>query len=96
MKTFKELFGGKAKESHSLETVIKNEGNFTSHNHEHGTHVHSETMYQCPMKCEGEKTYNDSGNCPVCNMKLVPVSNSGSNDHPKGHEGHGHGHHGCC
>jgi len=29
--------------------------------------------YQCPMKCEGEKTYDQPGNCPVCNMKLVPV-----------------------
>jgi Cu2+-exporting ATPase len=29
--------------------------------------------YQCPMKCEGEKTYDQPGNCPVCNMKLVPT-----------------------
>ena len=31
--------------------------------------------YFCPMKCEGEKTYDQPGNCPVCNMKLkeVPV-----------------------
>lgn len=29
--------------------------------------------YQCPMKCEGEKTYDQPGNCPVCNMKLVPA-----------------------
>jgi len=27
--------------------------------------------YQCPMKCEGEKTYDSPGNCPVCNMRLV-------------------------
>ena len=30
--------------------------------------------YQCPMKCEGEKTYDQPGNCPVCNMKLTPKS----------------------
>jgi len=31
--------------------------------------------YFCPMKCEGEKTYDQPGRCPVCNMKLkeVPV-----------------------
>jgi len=29
--------------------------------------------FQCPMKCEGNKTYYEPGNCPVCNMKLVPV-----------------------
>ena len=33
----------------------------------------SKTVYQCPMKCEGAKTYNTSGNCPVCNMHLEPV-----------------------
>jgi P-type Cu+ transporter len=32
------------------------------------------TVYQCPMKCEGEKTYNAPGSCPVCNMRLVPVN----------------------
>ncbi len=30
--------------------------------------------YQCPMKCEGEKTYTDSTTlCPVCEMKLVKL-----------------------
>jgi hypothetical protein len=29
--------------------------------------------YQCPMKCEGDKTYNQPGNCPVCNMKLAAI-----------------------
>ena len=26
--------------------------------------------YQCPMKCEGDKTYSKAGKCPVCNMNL--------------------------
>lgn len=26
--------------------------------------------YQCPMKCEGEKTYTHAGTCPVCGMDL--------------------------
>ncbi len=30
--------------------------------------------YYCPMKCEGEKTYDQPGRCPVCNMKLKEVS----------------------
>jgi transcription initiation factor IIE alpha subunit len=29
--------------------------------------------YQCPMKCEGEKTYHKNGKCPVCNMQMKPV-----------------------
>lgn len=37
--------------------------------------------YYCPMHCEGEKTYDQSGDCPVCGMDLVkeaqhPTSNS--------------------
>src|SRR5690606_27919238 len=23
-------------------------------------------VYQCPMKCEGHKTYDEAGSCPVC------------------------------
>ena len=29
--------------------------------------------YQCPMKCEGEKTYAEDGKCPVCQMDLDEV-----------------------
>lgn len=45
----------------------------------HGTQNHSHhadhqtVKYQCPMKCEGDKTYDQPGNCPVCNMRLVQV-----------------------
>lgn len=28
-------------------------------------------VYYCPMHCEGEKTYDKPGNCPVCGMDLV-------------------------
>ena len=30
--------------------------------------------YQCPMKCEGEKTYAKAGDCPVCGMHLKAVT----------------------
>jgi len=29
--------------------------------------------YQCPMKCEQEKTYDKPGTCPVCGMKLKGI-----------------------
>lgn len=32
------------------------------------------TLYECPMHCEGDKTYDEPGSCPVCKMDLVPVS----------------------
>ena len=30
--------------------------------------------YQCPMKCEGDKTYDKAGKCPKCNMDLKAVA----------------------
>lgn len=40
-------------------------------------------MFQCPMKCEGEKTYQEQGACPVCGMHLKPIEEAGhvDNDH---------------
>lgn len=32
-------------------------------------HAHTR-IYQCPMKCEGNKTYGHKGKCPVCKMKF--------------------------
>lgn len=31
------------------------------------------TAYQCPMKCESEKTYPQPGSCPVCKMDSATV-----------------------
>jgi Cu+-exporting ATPase len=28
-------------------------------------------VFYCPMHCEGEKTYDTSGDCPICGMDLV-------------------------
>ena len=44
------------------------------------------TIYHCPMRCEEDKTYDHPGNCPVCNMKLVPVGDKNPHSH----------HHNCC
>ena len=30
-------------------------------------------IYYCPMHCEGEKTYAQPGDCPICGMDLVPL-----------------------
>ena len=41
--------------------------------------------YQCPMKCEGDKTYHEKGACPKCKMDLVEVDmdedHENNNDH---------------
>ena len=31
-------------------------------------------QYQCPMKCEGEKTYDNKGSCPICKMDIRPLN----------------------
>jgi heavy metal translocating P-type ATPase len=32
--------------------------------------------YACPMRCEGDKTYPQSGQCSVCNMNLVKIDDN--------------------
>ncbi|HSP13024.1 MAG TPA: heavy metal translocating P-type ATPase, partial [Salegentibacter sp.] len=48
--------------------------------HQHGDEVKTEKkkpkgggtgVYYCPMHCEGDKTYDQPGDCPVCGMDLV-------------------------
>lgn len=56
--------------------------------HQHGEpHHHSEPKkkkqpkgkgtgtFYCPMHCEGDKTYDKPGDCPVCGMDLVEEQN---------------------
>ena len=31
------------------------------------------SAYQCPMKCEGDKTYEEEGACPECKMDLKKI-----------------------
>lgn len=45
--------------------------NQPSHSHEHADEA---SAYACQMKCEGDKTYDAPGTCPVCKMALTPVS----------------------
>ena len=45
----------------------------SGHQHHEVNSVNSGKGYQCPMKCEGDKTYTAPGNCPVCNMHLASV-----------------------
>ena len=56
----------------------------SNHKKEHHDHNHHKTeakkvhqhsangVYYCPMHCEGDKTYDKPGDCPVCGMDLVP------------------------
>ena len=65
--------------------------NLSGHNQDKAyTHEsNSEGKYYCPMHCEGDKTYDKQGDCPVCNMHLIPVNGQKSG---KEHEQHANRH----
>ena len=37
-------------------------------------------VYQCPMQCEGDKIYAESGSCPVCKMDLHAIAEESSKE----------------
>ncbi len=60
-------------DSHTMhQPAVKNENN-SSHAHIHKTPNNSDGNYYCPMHCEGDKTYDKPGDCPVCGMNLEKV-----------------------
>lgn len=42
--------------------------------------MENESIYYCPMKCEGSKTYTEPGRCPICGMFLVAMKSHQEND----------------
>jgi len=54
----------------------------------------NQAVYHCTMQCEGDKTYNEPGDCPVCGMHLVPAKSAGHDAEGIMQFGHGHHHHG--
>jgi heavy metal translocating P-type ATPase len=62
---------------------LKEGGHYSIHSnevhHKHETkssrsqHIPKGSKYYCPMHCEGDKTYDKAGDCPVCGMNLVPA-----------------------
>ncbi|WP_312509909.1 heavy metal translocating P-type ATPase [Chryseobacterium culicis] len=58
--------------------------------------------YYCPMFCEGDKVYDEKGECPVCHMDLEPITeelaqkatsqHQHSHSHDHSHHDHHHGH----
>jgi len=66
-----------------FQEALKNHGErYTIHNlgeHHHHSKEKKESnpkgngtgSFYCPMHCEGDKTYNKPGDCPVCGMDLV-------------------------
>jgi P-type Cu+ transporter len=54
--------------------------------------------YYCPMFCEGDKVYDEKGDCPVCHMHLEKITedlvkNTSSHNHHSHSHHHDHSHH---
>lgn len=88
---------GQTGHSHSEEDhehVIGEDGHdhkAADHEHAPGEHADEDghehaSAYQCPMLCEGEKTYAEPGKCPLCKMALEEVKH----DHDHDDSGHEH------
>src|SRR6187549_782770 len=58
----------------------KGEGHFHSHQHvvAQPTTEGGSGLYYCRMLCEGDKTYAEPGDCPVCGMHLVKKQDGGA------------------
>jgi transcription initiation factor IIE alpha subunit len=74
-----------AQEEVQKEVVESDEKNAEATEHDHSSEMAMAT-YQCPMKCEGDKTYDKQGSCPKCNMDLKKVEVEESNDSEKTEE----------
>lgn len=63
------------------------------HDHKMGQEkAENASKYICPMHCEGDKTYDQPGDCPVCNMHLIPLSDTDSHEHHAHHHHENHKH----
>lgn len=46
-----------------------------NHQHQHKESLNGKGNYYCPMRCEGDKMYNEPGSCPICGMDLKKEEN---------------------
>ena len=70
MKKLSKIFAGfvsknEIQETHSCCSSV----NHAHHQNNNGP----KNTYYCPMKCEGDKMYEEAGSCPKCGMDLKEV-----------------------
>ncbi|HLN53917.1 MAG TPA: copper-translocating P-type ATPase [Lentimicrobium sp.] len=58
----------------SVEPIIQSQSNGSDKKYEL-----AKPRYYCPMHCEGDKTYEKPGDCPVCGMHLVKEESFSTN-----------------
>ena len=60
--------------NNNAEKIIEKKECCSNHSHKTITNPHKQGKYYCPMHCEDEKVYDKAGDCPVCGMDLVKVT----------------------
>jgi Cu2+-exporting ATPase len=91
MKNFNEKFKGFDTENITMDTHSCCSKGEKMHNH---NATATSSNYYCPMLCEGDKTYDKSGDCPVCGMHLISVNGDKNESKKDGHKHeHNHKHH---
>lgn len=80
MKKITNIFKRSGQQS-NIKKSASNDQNETHQKHIHAVRntLDAPLIYQCPMKCEGDKTYSNPGKCPDCGMFLVPVNEESHN-----------------
>jgi Cu+-exporting ATPase len=48
--------------------------------------------YYCPMFCEGDKIYDEKGDCPICNMHLEEITKDLVKNSVSNHQSNSHNH----
>jgi len=56
---------------HYTIAMPENEVKQSKHQHKHEPVERGNGIFYCPMHCEGDKTYDKAGDCPVCGMDLI-------------------------
>ncbi len=56
---------------HYTIAMPEKEGLQPKHQHKHELVEKGNGIFYCPMHCEGDKTYDKAGDCPVCGMDLI-------------------------
>ncbi len=67
---------GQTKDRHHQQTPNHKERSYKKDQSPEATPASSQSgkgVFYCPMHCEGDKTYDKPGDCPVCGMDLVPM-----------------------
>ncbi|MCR9174042.1 MAG: heavy metal translocating P-type ATPase [bacterium] len=66
-------------DDHTHDETTKHNGHHDHKNHKDVAKKKGAGVFYCPMHCEGDKKYDEPGDCPVCGMDLVEEQSLNNN-----------------